>query len=59
MKMLIADNDPVAQIYLEGASEDEGYEVVTAADGKSACDILLQVFQHFLCMHRHHARFLK
>lgn len=41
MKILIADDDPVAQMYLEGALEDEGYEVVTAADGKSACDILL------------------
>ncbi|MEP6605144.1 MAG: diguanylate cyclase, partial [Nitrosospira sp.] len=41
MKILIADDDPVAQMYLEGALEDEGYEVITATDGKSACDLLL------------------
>lgn len=42
MKILIADDDPVAQMYLEGALEDEGYDVITASDGKSACNILLQ-----------------
>lgn len=40
MKVLIADDDPVSLLYLQGALEDGGYEVVTASDGKSACDIL-------------------
>lgn len=41
MKILIAEDDAVALLYLQDALEDEGYEVVTACDGKSACDILL------------------
>ncbi len=41
MKVLIADDDPIALLYLESALENEGYEVITALDGKSACDLLL------------------
>ncbi|WON75133.1 diguanylate cyclase [Nitrosospira sp. Is2] len=41
MKVLIADDDPVALLYLHCALEEGGYDVVTASDGKSACDILL------------------
>ncbi len=40
MKILIADDDPVSLLYLQDALQDRGYEVITASDGKSACDIL-------------------
>jgi PAS domain S-box-containing protein len=40
MKILIADDDPVSLLYLQDALQDWGYEVVTASDGKSTCDIL-------------------
>ena len=40
MKILIADDDPVSLLYLQDALQDRGYEVMTASDGKSACDIL-------------------
>jgi diguanylate cyclase (GGDEF)-like protein len=40
VKVLIADDDPVALLYLQGAVEDGGHEVITASNGSSACDIL-------------------
>jgi two-component system cell cycle response regulator len=40
MKILIADDDPVSVLYLQDALQDWGYEVITASDGRSACDIL-------------------
>ncbi len=40
MRILIADDDPVSLLYLRDALQERGYEVITASDGKSACDIL-------------------
>ncbi|MDB5842084.1 MAG: diguanylate cyclase response regulator [Herminiimonas sp.] len=40
MKILIADDDRVSLLYLKDVLEDWGYEVVTATDGKSACEML-------------------
>ncbi len=40
MRILIADDDPVSLLYLQDALQDWDYEVITAPDGKSACDIL-------------------
>lgn len=42
MKVLIADDDPVSRLYLQHILEDGGYEVISAADGRSAYDILKQ-----------------
>jgi two-component system cell cycle response regulator len=42
MKILIADDDSVSLLYLQFTLQEWGYEVVTASDGKTACDILLQ-----------------
>ena len=42
MRVLIADDDPVAMLFLEDALQDIGYEVVSVSDGKSAYDILNQ-----------------
>jgi two-component system cell cycle response regulator len=40
LKILIADDDPVSRLYLQDVLQDWGYEAITAADGKSACEIL-------------------
>jgi diguanylate cyclase (GGDEF)-like protein len=40
MKVLIADDDPVSVLYLKDALQDWGYDVLTAADGATACAIL-------------------
>jgi two-component system cell cycle response regulator len=40
LKVLIADDDPLSLLYLQDALQDWGYQVATAADGKSALDIL-------------------
>jgi two-component system cell cycle response regulator len=42
VKVLIADDDPLSLLYLQDALQEWGYEVQTATDGKSACDILRQ-----------------
>jgi two-component system cell cycle response regulator len=42
MKILIADDDPVSLLYLQDALQDWGYEVVTASDGRTACEALQQ-----------------
>ncbi|MEO7465240.1 MAG: diguanylate cyclase [Nitrosospira sp.] len=42
MKVLIADDDSVSRLYLQHILEDGGYEVISAADGRSAYDILKQ-----------------
>ena len=43
MKILIADDDPCSLLYLRSALEDWGYEVVTAADGTTANELLQQI----------------
>jgi two-component system, cell cycle response regulator len=40
MRVLIADDDPVALLKLESVLEDWGYEVVIARDGTAAWDLL-------------------
>jgi two-component system cell cycle response regulator len=40
VRILIADDDRVSLLYLQDALQERGYEVVTASDGKTACDIL-------------------
>jgi PAS domain S-box-containing protein len=40
MKVLIAEDDPVSLLSLQDALQEWGYEVVTACDGKMACEIL-------------------
>jgi two-component system cell cycle response regulator len=42
MKILIADDDPLTLLYLQDVLQDWEYDVLTAADGDSACNILLQ-----------------
>lgn len=42
MKILIADDDPLSLLYLQDVLQDWGYDVLTAADGDTACNILLQ-----------------
>ena len=42
MKILIADDDPISVLYLQDMLGEWGYEVVVAADGQTACDILRQ-----------------
>jgi len=40
MRVLIADDDPVALLLLESVLGDWGYEVLTARDGGEAWDML-------------------
>jgi DNA-binding response OmpR family regulator len=40
MKILIADDDPTSVCLLQGLLRRRGYEVVTAADGRAAWDVL-------------------
>jgi two-component system cell cycle response regulator len=40
LRILIADDDAMSLLYLQDALQDWGYQVQTAADGKSALDIL-------------------
>lgn len=42
MKILIADDDPISVLYLQDMLDEWGYEVVVAADGLAAADILRQ-----------------
>ncbi len=45
MKILIADDDSVSAMVLAGTLRDQGHDVVVAADGKEALDLILQ--NHF------------
>lgn len=42
MKILIADDDIVSLLYLQDALQDWGFDVVTATDGTTACQLLQQ-----------------
>lgn len=42
MKILIADDDPLSLLYLQDVLQDWGYDVLTATDGETACNILMQ-----------------
>ena len=42
MKILIADDDPLSLLYLQDVLQDWEYDVLTAADVETACNILLQ-----------------
>ncbi|MDB5963057.1 MAG: diguanylate cyclase response regulator [Massilia sp.] len=42
MKILIADDDPLSLLYLQDILQDWEYEVLTASDGDTACNILQQ-----------------
>ena len=43
MKILIADDDPVLRIVLNGTLNESGYEVIETCDGLAAWDALRQV----------------
>lgn len=43
MKILVADDDPVSRRLMQGILQRNGYEVILAADGLSACQHLMAV----------------